>query len=138
MRRLILALLVAASLLASAGACSREEGVGTAASAVLSPRVQDIRAAATARDRDAALAGVAALRQEVEQPRASGQLADPQAATVLQASAEVERQLMLLPTSRPGGEAGVVPGTTSGDAEDEDKKAEEDARKRAGGGGEEG
>ena len=135
MRRpsLALALLVAPILLVPAGACSGEDGVGPAASAALSPRVQDIRAAATASDRDAALAGVAALRREVEQLRASGQLGDPQAATVLQASAEVERQLMFLPATptRPGGEGDVIVGPTSRGAEDQEAKADEDARKRA-------
>lgn len=130
MRRLV-PLFVTAGLLVSLAACQAEQRVGEAASTVLLRRVRDVRAAAIASDRDAALTELTALRQDVTDLQADGQLSGPQAARVLEASAEVERQLMSLPApDRPDADEGVGASPTS-QGDEEEAEGEEDARKRA-------
>ncbi len=133
MRRFLMSLLVAPCLVASLVACADEEGIGELASAALSPHVQTIRLAATAGDRDTALANLGTLRQRVAQLREGGQLSSAGAGTVLEAALDVERQLLLLPApTRRGGDDGARPNTTS--TADEDRKQNKEAeevRKRA-------
>lgn len=132
MKRLVLSLLVTCALAAFLGACGAQEGIGEAASTALSPHVQAVRVAATRGDRDAGLAHLSALRQEVARLRSEGDLSRSGAATVLEAALDVERQLMLLPApARQGADDGTTTATTGRDAGVDENKAEADARKRA-------
>ncbi|MDQ3979121.1 MAG: hypothetical protein M3314_06150 [Actinomycetota bacterium] len=133
MKRLVLSLLVAPCLVASLVVCGGEEGIGEAASAALSPHVRAVRVAARGGDRDAALAHLGALRQEVAQLRRAGELSSGGAATVLDATLDVERQLLLLPApARRGANDGARSNTTSPEKDDDaEDNAAEEARKRA-------
>lgn len=145
MRRRLLSLIVAGPLMVSS-ACGDETGIGEAASAALSPHVRAVESKAAAGDRQGALGALAALRQQVGQLRAEDEVSSREAATVLEAALEVERQLMSLPQPPPQEASDdtrperTVPGGDEMEeweeevrkrAEDAAKKAEEDARKRA-------
>ncbi len=62
----------------------------------LQAKVGRVRAAASAGDRTAAGAGLAAVRSAVAQHRSQGQISEERAAGVLAAAAEVEARLSLL------------------------------------------
>ncbi|MDQ4088873.1 MAG: hypothetical protein M3163_00975 [Actinomycetota bacterium] len=128
MTRRLLATLVAAVVAVTVAGCGSGEGVGQAASTALTPQVAAVRAAAEAGNRDQALSGLAVLRQTVARLRTSGDLTQEGAATVLEAAADVEAQLALLPAPVPGGGS---PATSSAPRNESQTKAEEDARKRA-------
>ena len=130
MKRRVLALIVAAGVAVTLGGCGSEQGIGETASAALTPQVQAVRAAAEKGNRDEALTKLAGLRHTVAQVRTTGDMSDQGAATVLEAAADVERQLALLPGAPSGDNR--APATTSVGGKDEtQRKAEEDARKRA-------
>ena len=131
MKRRVLALVVAAGVAMAVGGCGSEQAIGETASAALTPQVQAVRTAAEKGNRDEALTKLAGLRHTVAQLRTTGDMSDQGAATVLEAAADVERQLALLPGPAPSG-GNRAPATTSVGVKDEtQRKAEEDARKRA-------
>ncbi|MGH9037496.1 MAG: hypothetical protein ACRD0O_17200 [Acidimicrobiia bacterium] len=67
------------------------------AAGALAPRVEAIRAAATAGDRAGAQAGVDQLRAQLSELRGSGMLSEDDATRVLDAVDTVEARLALLP-----------------------------------------
>jgi len=94
--------------MASAACGGGAAGIGQAASAELTPQVQQIRAAATSGDAAATAATLAELRRTVADLRQRGELSDADAAEVLAAAAEVEEG-----TGVSGGPAQVAPTSSS-------------------------
>jgi len=87
MKRLPLTLAV---VLASVACTGQTSGIGQAASKQLTPKVQQIRAAAAAGDPAATAAKVAELRRTVADLRQQGRLTESGASKVLAAAADVE------------------------------------------------
>ena len=99
MKRAVLASMFAGLALL---ACGREgPELSDQAARDLAQRVQQVRAAAAAGDRNGAGAALAGLRGAVADHRSRGQLSEDRAARVLAAAADVESRLTLMPAPPP-------------------------------------
>jgi hypothetical protein len=97
MRRALLAGAVAASL-ATAGCGQTDANISREASAVLAPQVSAIRSAAVGENRTQAARELTSLRESVAELTRTGKLSQDSARKILDAAAEVEDNLDLIPT----------------------------------------
>jgi outer membrane biosynthesis protein TonB len=97
MRRALLAGAVAA-ILATAGCGQTDANISREASAVLAPQVSAIRSAAVGENRTQAARELTSLRESVAELTRTGKLSQDAARKILDAAAEVEDNLDLIPT----------------------------------------
>jgi outer membrane biosynthesis protein TonB len=97
MRRALLAGAVAA-ILATAGCGQTDANISREASAVLAPQVSAIRSAAVGENRTQAARELTSLRESVAELTRTGKLSQDSARKILDAAAEVEDNLDLIPT----------------------------------------
>src|SRR3989442_14594198 len=131
MRRVPLAAAMLATGLATValtGCGSSSPGITEAASTTLELRVQAVRNAAEARDRDLAESRLAELRRSVDEFRAGDKISKDRVDKVLAAAASVEAQLKAIPTTT----TTTLPPATRAPNEDRPKR---DNRNRGGKGG---
>ncbi len=128
MKRGLARLLVLLIALGALGSCGKEDGgLSDAASALLAPRVEAIKAAAAAGDRATAEAEAARLRQTLEELKTAGTIDTDEATRVLEALAGVEQQLGLIPTTTTTTAPAPVPLQDDADhGKGKDKKRGED------------
>ena len=112
--------------------CGGPASISPEASAILAPQVAGIRAAAADGDRGRASQHLNRLQTNVAEMIRTGKLSEESARAILDAAAEVESTLHMIP-SRPS-PVRVEPEVTSGppsrfsDSQDQENKGEKDAR----------
>lgn len=99
MRRALLACAVAA-ILANAGCGQTDADISREASAVLAPQVAAIRSAAVGENRTQAARQLTGLRESVAELTRTGKLSQDAARKILDAAAEVEDNLDLIPSKQ--------------------------------------
>src|SRR5690348_12783852 len=136
MRRMPLAAAVLATglaMVAVAGCGSSSPGITEAASTQLELRVQAVRNAAEARDRDLAESRRAEVRRSVAELRGRGAISKDRVDNVLAAAASVEAQLQAIPTTTTT--PTTLPPATRAPNEDRPKRDNGDKGRNGGGGG---
>ena len=104
-------------------ACGGGQDLPTETARALQERVEAVVVAASAGDADAARAGLAALRGDVDAAQRLGRLSDERAAEVLAAAAEVEASLPVLepaPEVEPAPEPATEPEPERGPSQDDE------------------
>ena len=106
-------------------ACGGGQDLPTETARALQGRVEAVVVAASAGDADAARAGLAALRGDVDAAQRLGRLSDERAAEVLAAAAEVEASLPVLepapePEVEPAPEPATEPEPERGPSQDDE------------------
>ena len=99
MSRLVSALIAALVVAMGGAACGERRDIAASASSTLQADLQQIRTAATAQNRPAALAALGRLRQRVDELRRQGEVSDERAGRILAAASAVEARLALVTTT---------------------------------------